>query len=160
MRLMSRRLLLALTALLSLPATSSAAAQDRDVPYWASLRYDEVNLRVGPSESYPIDWVYHRSGLPVKVVRLYQGWRRVRDPDGTEGWIVARLLNPNRTAIVVGKGLAPMRAGANEAATLRWRVEPGVVGALGDCRDEWCQFNVNGRAGWVEQQRLWGAGKP
>ena len=153
---MLRHLLLSLTVLLAFPAH----AQDRDVPYWASLRSDEVNLRVGPSESYPIDWVYHRVGLPVKVVRLYQGWRRVRDPDGAEGWIVARLLNPKRTAIVIGKGLAPMRAGANEAATLRWRVESGVVGTLGDCNDGWCQFNVNGRAGWVEQQRLWGAGKP
>jgi SH3-like domain-containing protein len=153
---MLRRLLLSITVLLAFPAH----AQDREVPYWASLRSDEVNLRVGPSESYPIDWVYHRVGLPVKVVRLYQGWRRVRDPDGAEGWIVARLLNPKRTAIVVGKGLALMRAGANEASTLRWRVEPGVTGTLGDCNDGWCQFNVDGRAGWVKQQRLWGAGKP
>ena len=153
---MSRRLLLALTLLLALPAN----AQDRDVPYWASLRVDEVNMRVGPSENYPIDWVYHRQGLPVKVVRLYQGWRRVRDPDGAEGWIVARLLNPERTAIVVGKGLAPMRAGASATSALRWNVEPGVVGKLGECDDGWCEFAVAKRAGWVEQSRLWGAGDP
>mgnify|MGYP001551092043 CR=1 FL=1 len=48
----------------------SVRAQDREAPYGASLRFDRVNMRVGPSESYPIDWVYHRSGLPVKVVRL------------------------------------------------------------------------------------------
>ena len=153
---MLRRLLLVFTVFLALPAH----AQDREVPYWASLRSDEVNMRVGPSESYPIDWVYHRVGLPVKVVRLYQGWRRVRDPDGAEGWIVARLLNPKRTAIVTGKGLAPMRAGASASATLRWNVEPGVVGTLGNCSEGWCQFDVGGRAGWIEQQRLWGAGEP
>jgi SH3-like domain-containing protein len=153
---MSRRLLLALAALIALPAH----AEDRDVPYWASLRVDEVNMRVGPSENYPIDWVYHRQGLPVKVVRLYQGWRRVRDPDGAEGWIVARLLNPERTAVVVGKGLAPMRAGASATSALRWNVEPGVVGKLGECEDGWCEFAVAKRAGWVEQDRLWGAGDP
>lgn len=153
---MFRRCLLALTIVLALPAH----AEDRDVPYWASLRVDEVNMRVGPSENYPIDWVYHRRGLPVKVVRLYQGWRRVRDPDGAEGWIVARLLNPRRTAIVVGKGLTPMRAGSSATSPLRWNVEPGVVGILGDCDDGWCEFNVGGRIGWVEQRRLWGAGRP
>lgn len=130
------------------------------MPYWASLRVDEVNMRVGPSESYPIDWVYHRAELPVKVVRLYQGWRRVRDQDGAEGWIVARLLSPERSAVVVGKELAPMRADADANAPLRWNLEAGVVGKLGDCTDGWCQFDVKGHKGWVEQKRLWGAGDP
>jgi len=157
---MLRRWLVALTSLFALAAAPQSWAQDRDVPYWASLRAGEVNLRVGPSESYPIDWVYHRAGLPVKVVRLYQGWRRVRDQDGAEGWIVARLLNPARTAVVTGKGLAPMRAEGDAGAALMWNLEPGVIGKLGDCDEGWCKFDVTGRKGWVEQRRLWGAGKP
>lgn len=157
---MFRPLLLAAVALLTLPHSSRASAEDRDVPYWASLRADEVNMRVGPSESYPIDWVYHRAGLPVKVVRLFQGWRRVRDPDGAEGWVVARLLDPRRSAMVVGKGLAPMRAGASATSVLRWNLEPGVIGQLGDCDSGWCELDVGGRRGWVEEHRLWGAGDP
>jgi SH3-like domain-containing protein len=148
-----------LPALLLLAAVS-AGAQDRPVPYWASLRAGEVNMRVGPSESYPISWVYHRARLTVKVVRLYQGWRLVRDQDGAEGWIVARLLNPERTAVVVGKTLAPMRADADPGAELRWNLEPGVVGKLRDCERGWCQLDVSGHKGWVEQKRLWGAGDP
>ncbi len=130
------------------------------MPYWASMRADEVNMRVGPSESYPVEWVYHRANLPVKVVRLYQGWRRVRDQDGAEGWIVARLLSPERSAVVVGKGLAAMRAEGNAGAALRWNLEPGVVGKLGDCDAGWCELSVGPRKGWVEQKRLWGAGDP
>jgi SH3-like domain-containing protein len=157
---MLRPLLLSLAVLVAVPVAAPASAQDRDVPYWASLRSDEVNMRVGPSESYPIDWVYRRANLPVKVVRLYQGWRRVRDPDGAEGWIVARLLSPERSALVVGEGLAPMRTDPDPAATLRWNLEPGVVGLLGDCDNGWCKFDVGGRKGWVEAKRLWGAGDP
>jgi SH3-like domain-containing protein len=156
---MLRRLLVALAFIAAVPS-HPAFAQDREVPYWASLRAVEVNLRVGPSESYPIDWVYQRQGLPVKVVRLYQGWRRIRDQDGAEGWVVARLLNPVRTAVVIGKGLAPMRAEAGGEGPLRWRLEPGVVGKLGDCDDGWCKLDVGGRKGWVEQKRLWGVGDP
>src|SRR3989337_2930877 len=90
---------------------TSAAAQKREVPYWATLRSEEANMRVGPSEAFPIQWVYRRVGLPVKVVGGNRGGRRVEDPDGERGWIIARLLDRDRGAIVTGEGLAEMRAG-------------------------------------------------
>jgi SH3-like domain-containing protein len=147
-------------ALLLLLAATGARAQERDVPYWASLNAEEVNMRVGPSPRFPIAWVYRREGLPVKVVRLMQGWRLVQDPDGEQGWVVGRLLSRNRHAIVTGEDLAPLRAEPDAAAALKWNLEPGVVGELGDCEDGWCAFDVEGHVGWIEQQRLWGAGDP
>jgi len=143
-----------------LAITAPAAAQEREVPYWATLRAAEVNMRVGPSEAFPIEWVYRRQGLPVKVVRVMQGWRLVEDPDGERGWMISRLLNPARGAIVKGDGLAEMRAAPEADAQVLWRAEPGVVGALGDCDDGWCEFDVAGRKGWVRAARLWGAGDP
>jgi SH3-like domain-containing protein len=154
----SRAVLLILVSLF--PLAAPAHAQDREVPYWASLRVDEVNLRVGPSADYPIDWVDHRAQLPMKVVRVREGWRLVEDVDGTQGWVVARLLSPERTALVVGKGLAAIRAAPAESGAVRWKAEPGVVGRLGKCDAGWCEFDANGRRGWVAQARLWGAGEP
>jgi SH3-like domain-containing protein len=149
---------LALIALLL--CCTPASAQDREVPYWAALRAGEVNMRVGPSEDFPIEWVYRRQGLPVKVLRVMQGWRLVQDPAGDQGWIVARLLTPDRGAIVTGEGLAEMRAAAGSDARVLWRAEPGVVGALGDCDAGWCEFAVGARKGWIRAERLWGAGEP
>ena len=60
-----RRLRVLPLALFLLPLAAPAGAQEREVPYWASLRVDEVNMRVGPSEDFPISWVYRREGLPV-----------------------------------------------------------------------------------------------
>lgn len=146
-----------LLSLLAMPAS----AQERETPYWATLRSDEVNMRAGPSEDYQIDWVYRRAGLPLKVVRLRQGWRLVRDPDGTQGWIVARLLSPDRGALVIGKGLAAIRDAPADNGKLLWNAEPGVVGKLGDCETGWCEFDAgSGHKGWVKQSRLWGAGDP
>lgn len=154
---MFRRLILSLIVLtLAVPA----GAQDREVPYWATLRADEVNMRVGPGRDYKIDWVYRRAGLPMKVVRLVEGWRLVEDPDGARGWVVARLLSPERGAIVIGKGLAAMREAATDSAPVLWSAETGVVGRLGECADGWCRFDVRGREGWVRAERLWGAGEP
>lgn len=149
-----------LALLLFFGLASPLAAQTRETPYWATLRSEEVNMRVGPSEEFPIEWVYRRPGLPMKVVRLREGWRLVEDPDGERGWIIARLLDPDRGAIVIGEGLAEMREEPRSGARILWRAEPGVVGALGDCEGGWCRLDVGGRRGWVRAYRLWGAGEP
>lgn len=137
-----------------------AQAQTRDVPYWASIRAPEVNMRVGPSQDFPIEWVYKRQGLPVKVIRVQEGWRLISDPDGAQGWVVARLLDPERTALVVGEGLTAIREAPQDSARLKWNAQPGVVGKLGKCDAGWCEIDVQGREGWIRENRLWGAGEP
>lgn len=148
-----------LAILLSQSATG-AGAQDSAVPYWASLSSDEVNLRVGPGSHYRIQWVYRREGLPVRVIRLTEDWRYIEDPDGVRGWVSRSLLTRDRGAIVIGEGLAPIRSEADPSGRLRWQAEPGVSGALGTCRDNWCQIDIGGRSGWIEAARLWGDGEP
>lgn len=145
-----------LLALLAVPAT----AQDREVPYWASIRSDPVNMRVGPAKSYPIAWVFHRKQLPVRVVRLREGWRLIEDPSGERGWMLARFLSPERAALVIGKEPADMRERGDPASPLKWRLAPGVVGKLGKCDEGWCQLEVGKRRGFVPEGRLWGVGAP
>jgi SH3-like domain-containing protein len=137
-----------------------AAADNTAVPYWASIRSEEVNLRVGPGEDYRISWVYHRQHLPLKVLRLKDGWRLVQDSVGNQGWMMSRFLTRERGAVVSGTGLADMRDKGNAGARLLWRLQPGVVGLLGDCSNGWCGFSIGDRRGHVAQARLWGAGEP
>ncbi|MHA7818445.1 MAG: SH3 domain-containing protein [Erythrobacter sp.] len=139
-------------------ATGEARAQDREVPYWATLRYNEVNMRVGPSMEYKIDWVYKREGLPVKVVRVREGWRLIQDHEGTQGWVASRQLSPKLGVLIIGDGLAEIRADASPQSALRWRAEPGVVGDLLRCRAAWCEIDIAGRTGWVAEERIWGVG--
>ncbi|GEM_PF-298386 len=158
MRHFGTAILAALGALSCLPQL--AAAQAAEVPYWASLDDEEVYMRVGPSQNFQIKWVYKRNDLPVKVIRLQQGWRLIEEMDGTQGWVFNSLLSRERHAIVVGESVTPMRELPSEDSPLRWNVEPGVVGSLGDCNEGWCEFDVDGRFGWVAENRLWGAGEP
>lgn len=143
-------------------ATGDARAQVREAPYWATLRFDEVNMRVGPSQEYKIEWVYRRKGLPVRVIRLREGWRLVVDHDGEQGWIAESQLSPRLGALVVGEGLAELKRDPSPAAPVSWRAEVGVVGELLRCRDTFCEIDVGGRSGWVLANRLWGVeeGKP
>ena len=140
--------------------TAPAAAEDDKVPYWASIDADLANLRVGPGESYRIDWVYRRPHLPVKVIRREGPWRLVEDPDGTQGWMRDLLLSRQRAAMVRAKAPVEMHAEANRASAMLWRIEPGVVGVLGECKNGWCPFDAAGHKGFVEQEQLWGSGAP
>jgi SH3-like domain-containing protein len=156
MRFRAPLLILALSTAFAAPAT----AQNREVPYWASLKANEVYMRVGPSADYPIDWVYHRAQLPVKVIRVREGWGLLEDAEGTRGWVARSMLRDDRTALVTGQGLAPIRDKPADAGALKWNAEPGVIGRLGDCEQGWCEIDVGGRKGWISAARIWGDGEP
>ena len=151
---MKIRSLIAVLALFS--AIGPAAAQsDPELPYWASISVDEARMRKGPSPDVPVTWEYRRRDLPVKVIARHETWRKIEDPDGTQGWMAARLLSRTRTAIVTG-GIRPLRAAANASAAISYRAQAGVVGRITDCTDGWCMFDVQGRKGWIETGHIWG----
>src|ERR1700739_935909 len=65
---------LALLAALLVPTGSMFAAgndPNQKLPRFVSLRSDLVNLRVGPGENYPIEWVLTRKEMPVEIVREF-----------------------------------------------------------------------------------------
>jgi len=137
-------------------AVGPAAAQsDVELPYWASINVDEARMRKGPSPDVPVVWEYRRKDLPVKVVARFETWRKIEDPDGTQGWMAARLLSRTRTAIVTG-GIREMREEPSPSAAVVYRAEPGVVGRITDCKDGWCRFDVKGRKGWIQTDHIWG----
>ena len=151
---MTSRQILAAAALLAVvgPAT---AQSDVELPYWASISVDEARMRKGPSPDVPVIWEYRRKDLPVRVVARFETWRKIEDPDGTQGWMAARLLSRTRTAIVTG-GIRPMREEPSLSAAVAYRAEPGVVGRITDCKTGWCRIDVGGRRGWIETDHIWG----
>jgi len=70
------------------------------VPRFVSLKASRVNVRIGPGEDYKIAWVFTRPGLPIEIIQEYDTWRRIRDSDGTVGWVFQSLLSGKRTAVV------------------------------------------------------------
>jgi SH3-like domain-containing protein len=148
---------LVLTALLfcAAPLLAHAAEKALPVPRFVSLRADEVNLRTGPGERYPIDWVLTRKGLPVEIVEEFEAWRKIRDPQGTEGWVHQRMVTGTRNVVVTGD-VRTLRADPDAAAPAVARAEPGVIAHLLDCRDTWCRLELQGMKGWLKRSEVWG----
>ncbi len=63
---------------------------------FVSLKGDKVNLRNGPGSEYSIKYIYQARHLPLKVSGEYEGWLKVLDKEGDEGWVSKNLTSKNR----------------------------------------------------------------
>ncbi|MGC5748304.1 hypothetical protein J4P41_06630 [Gluconobacter sp. NFX36] len=86
------------------------------LPRYAALRADKVYMRRGPGDRYPIDWVYHRRGLPVEIEREFDVWRLVEDSDGQKGWVHQATLYGSRTFVIPGLPPEGVKAQTGEAS--------------------------------------------
>ena len=143
--------------LLALALIAGTAAADTVVavqPY-VTLRAAAVNLRAGPGEQYPIQWVYRRKGLPVQVIGKSDVWRKIRDWQGTEGWVHERMLTGSRGVIVRG-AVRPLHSDPDPASDIVARAEPGVIAKLLECRGAWCRVETSDIQGWLGRNEVWG----
>ncbi|WP_374333533.1 SH3 domain-containing protein [Aestuariivirga sp.] len=129
------------------------------IPRFVSLKAEKVNVRRGPSSDHPVAWVFQRKGLPVEIVAEFENWRRVRDSDGEEGWILQNMLAGKRTAEIApwkqGQNVALMQSPGSGAGIVA-EVGSGVVAEVENCDGEWCELNAGGYDGYVLQTQLWG----
>jgi SH3-like domain-containing protein len=125
------------------------------LPRFVSLRSGEVNLRTGPGVRYPIDWVYRRRHLPVEVIDEFDTWRRIRDWQGTVGWVHQSMLQGRRTILVVGERRLIYRDPQDDAPGLAY-AEPGAIGRLSTCRGDWCEIDIKGFTGWLRRSDFFG----
>ncbi len=148
---------------------ASGPVTNLPMPRFVSLNASKINLRRGPGLDYRVDWVLRRSGLPVLVLDEYEGWRRIRDHEGDEGWVYHALISGRRTAIVtapgavlrqrpVGVALGIACAAAAPPADAVACAEAGVIAKIDACERFWCRIETDGHAGWVPKSALWGAG--
>jgi len=126
----------------------------KPVPRFESLRYVAVHGRQGPSLDHPILWRYERQGLPMLIVRETHGWRRVRDKDGDEVWVQARMLSADRKVVIIQDTV--LHKNPDTASAGRASLKPGVIAKLENCQATWCNIKVERRSGWVKKTALWG----
>jgi len=125
------------------------------LPRFVTLRADEVNLRTGPGTRYPIDWVYRRRGMPVEIVDEFDTWRRIRDWQGTEGWVHQSMVQGQRGILVTGKRHTLLRRPEPGTPGVAL-VDAGVVGVLERCQGDWCEVVAGGFTGWLQRDAFYG----
>ena len=161
----SRRPFVLAAALVALASQGSRAdqigkASGLPVPRYVSLKSDRVNLREGPSKENRTTWIFQRAGLPVEITAEFETWRKVRDSEGSEGWVLHSLLSGRRTGLVTpwkkeGPPVA-VRGKPSEDSPATAKLEPNVLANIRSCDKSWCRVNGQGFDGFIKQVDLWG----
>jgi SH3-like domain-containing protein len=94
------------------------------------------------------------------ITREFELWRRIRDPEGTEGWVHQSTLMGRRSAIVRGAqgSEVALRRRPEDAAPPVARLRPGVILRIRQCEagNPWCEAQAGEYRGHVRRADLWG----
>ncbi|MBV9136700.1 MAG: hypothetical protein JO357_06545 [Hyphomicrobiales bacterium] len=158
--------LIALGSCLGLPAGANAGDDSSigpvtklPMPRFVSLKADSVNLREGPNRDHPVKWIFKRAGLPVEITAEFEQWRRIRDSEGTEGWVLQNLLSGRRTVLIAPwskeEAISLFERPDASSATVA-KLQPRVLASVHDCSRNWCRLKSDKFDGYIQEDKLWG----
>lgn len=139
------------------------------LPRFVVLKSNKSNLRNGAGIKNAIKWTYLKRGYPMEVVAEFENWRKLRDIDGTEGWINENLITGRRNAVIIGnkfeQNFEKYKLKQQETVLLKYpdensypivKIEFGVIGNIKKCNSEWCKIKIEEYTGWIKKVNLWG----
>jgi SH3-like domain-containing protein len=141
-------------------AAQQLGASGLPIPRFVTLKAEKVNVRKGPSSDHPVAWVFQSKGLPVEIIAEFETWRRVRDSEGAEGWILQNMLSGKRNVLIAPwrkDQFTVLQSGASNKSGVVANLSAGAMGEIKSCDGTWCNVNLSGYSGYVEQSMLWGA---
>ncbi len=125
-----------------------------------SIVGNDINMRSGPGTRYKILWKLG-SGFPLKVLKRKRNWIRVRDFEGTIGWVNKNVVSrvPHMIVKVHKKSRKRInvRSGPGTRSRIVAKAHYGVVFKTLKKKNGWVKVHhQKGVTGWVKRSLLWG----
>jgi SH3-like domain-containing protein len=129
------------------------------IPRFLTLKANKVNVRTGPSSDHAVAWVFQRKGMPVEVTAEFENWRKIRDSEGQEGWILQQMLSGRRFAMAPDWSkdkFVALHDDETARSGLVAKLSPGAIAQIDSCTGQWCYLTTDDYAGYALQTELWG----
>ena len=123
--------------------------------YFLTLRFDNVNLRQGPSFDYPVKIFYKKKYLPVQVQDTSGNFRKIKDHENNTGWIHRSQLSKKKAALILDDKIIMFKNSSVFSRPLAI-LEKGRLCLISKCRDKWCKIKIKKYSGWVKKKSLRG----
>ena len=141
--------------LLGLVALGLAVASAAESVEFVRVTAETANVRRSPSRSAEALRQAFEDD-PLRVLATRDGWLKVRDFEGREGWIHAGLTDGRATVIVTAR-MANMRSGPGTGHAVTHTAERGVAFRVTGSRGSWLRVtHADGPQGWVHRDLVWG----
>lgn len=144
---------------LSILCASYCVAQSLPIPRFDSLRSDKVYMRAGPGERFPIEWVYERKDLPVRIIDSFEHWYKIEDIDKNQGWVHKRMLSGKKTAMTIKEDKTPLYKKADMKSKVLAYFEGQVIVKIIECESNslFCYVKHDELKGYILRSDLFGA---
>ena len=123
--------------------------------YFLTLRFNNVNLRQGPSFDYPVKISYKKKYLPVLIQDTSDNFKKIRDHENNTGWIHRSQLSKKKAALALDDKLVIFTNATIFSKPLAV-LEKGHLCLISKCKGDWCKIKVERYSGWVKKKSLWG----
>ena len=131
---------------------SSSSAEIR------SLKNNKVNVRLGPSKTYPVKFIYKNKYLPVMIIDEHYNWRKIKDYENDLGWVHVSQLSRTRSTVTT-KNNEVIFASPTIFSKPKARLEIHQILIIDECNENWCKVKNSKINGWIKKNHLWGVEK-
>jgi SH3-like domain-containing protein len=155
---MNIKLLIILLALNFYNFSYGSNNKELKVPRFVSLKSNKINIRKGPGSKYPIIYTIEAKDEPVEIVAEYQNWRKIKDIEGEEGWVLSNMLSGKRHVVVIKNNIFLYKNDSNKSQKVAI-VEKNVRCKLHSCQNSLCNVTCGSYKGYIERVNLFGVYK-
>ena len=122
--------------------------------YFLMLKNKEVNVRYGPGFDYPINYIYKKKYLPIKVIDKKENFRKVIDHKKNSGWIHISQLKKSSSLIILSNRIIFKKPTKNSKPIIN--LESGRLLLVKKCIKNWCKVSTDKYSGWIQTNNVWG----
>jgi SH3-like domain-containing protein len=148
---------ISIAIILSLLHVQAMADSNLKVPRFVTIKSGKVNVRVGPGTHFPLKWIYTKTALPVEIIAEFDTWRKIRDVDGSDGWVHQNMLVGKRNVLI--KKTCIMNDSPSSQGKPVAQVNENATLQLIASDDGWCLLKSNRIKGWAKKENCWGVYK-
>ena len=122
--------------------------------YYLILKNNEVNVRYGPGFDYPINYVYKKKNLPIKVIDKKENFRRIIDFKKNSGWIHISQLKKGKSLILLEDQILFSKPTRYSKPIIK--ISKGRLLLVKKCKKKWCKVKTEDYLGWIITNNIWG----
>ncbi len=130
----------------------------KKLPRFASIKSLSINSRFGPSQTYPVKYIYNSKSQPVQIINEYYNWYQIKDVYGDTSWIYVNYIGKNDYATSIYDDTI-IYAKAKPTSEIVAKVDKGVVFKIKGCKT-FCKVETKFKGitfkGFIEKSDLWG----
>ncbi len=120
-----------------------------------SLKNNKVNVRLGPSKTYPVKWIYTNKYLPVEIIDEQDNWKKIKDFENDVGWVHISQLSRKKSTLTLKDNLI-IFSNPTIYSKPKAKVEIHQVFLVDKCIKSWCLVKNDQIHGWITKEFLWG----